>query len=249
MKTNIWKSLGVTSALLLTTGAVTANAQDKAKSAKAFTKKMAWHNMYGDPISLASIPAEYMKSNLNLSDDQVSRIQAIQAKAWEKMKAERPSFGVKPVGDVSNTRMLPTPLQMRVWESDRMAAEAELSQEIKSTLTEEQRANAFPLFLKETSALAMAGLPVEALGELNLTSDQKQKIISGYESVPSDKRISKEAERDLDPEEKIERRAQFHKDRMDSLMPILTDAQKETLKQYDMKWDEKLDQVRNAKRS
>ena len=248
MKTNnLLKTFSATTALLLTFGVTGANAQDNDKKmsgsmsssmsgTKSMSRKVSWYSVYGDRASLLDIPVDYMKSSLNLTDDQATKIQVVQDKYRSLRELDKSQWGVKPSGDASTTINKPTPLQMREWESERIAAEQKIAEEIKSNLSENERSTAFPLFIKETDTLVKAGIPVEALPELSLTADQKSKLVDMVNAMPSSstKLIS-----EYDPEEKQDRCREMQRKALEGTMSILTDAQKDILKKYEAQRQEK----------
>lgn len=217
MKTNFWKALGATSALLLM-GSVNANAQDDPKpmppgapvEAPAGGRQRQGGGRQ-ERLTLATVPVSYMKSELKLTDEQVTKITAIQTKAQDEMKTARAAM--TPGGD---------PMARREANMKAQEANKKTDEEIKTVLNEDQT-KILPDFMKETQALVGAGLPATTLGDLKLTSEQKKKIVELTDKMQADLKDVPRAERRTKQQE-------LRKDLSEKAMALMTDEQKETLK-------------------
>ncbi len=215
MKTPFWKALGTVS-LLLIVGSV--SAQDAPKPASSPDtavprpeRGQGRGGQYGrnGRLTLITVPAAYLKSELSLGEDQAAKIEAVQTKAQEEMKAARASFTP---GD---------PAAMREAAAKLQEANKKYEDDIKAILTDDQREKV-PALMKDTQALVSAGIPVTAISDLKLTSDQKKKISdlademqTKLKDVPREERRTKGQEL----------RTALHTD----AMAVLTDTQKEAL--------------------
>lgn len=221
MKTNFWKALGATSALLLM-GSVNAKAQDDPKSVPPGApvdapagggQRQGGGGQRGGQgrVFLSTVPVLYMKSELKLTDEQVTKITAIRTKAQDEIKAMRAA--ITPGGDPMARREA----NMKVQEANKKTDD-----EIKAVLNEDQT-KMLPDFMKETQALVGAGLPATTLGDLKLTLDQKKKIVELTDKMQADLKDVPRAERRAKQQE-------LRKDLSEKAMALMTDEQKETLK-------------------
>jgi len=110
--------------------------------------------------SVLTLPVSVLEGTLQLTADQKTKIASIQEKYRDQVRALRPAQGAQP--DQANAQKL------------REAARQAL-QEIQAVLTPEQRTRLRDAG-RELAALAMAGIPLQALGDLKLTADQKSRI-------------------------------------------------------------------------
>jgi Spy/CpxP family protein refolding chaperone len=163
----------------------------------------------GGRVSVATVPVAALASALNLTADQKTKITAIQSKYQAESKALRPTPGGAP--DPSSRQKMRDLTQ-------------QTTTEIEAVLTDAQKAKV-PDLLKEMGMLRGIGIPLEAVGELKLTEDQKTKLADIAKQTA-------EKMQGLAPEARREGMQEAMKDAREKAMSLLTDAQKKTLKKY-----------------
>ena len=133
-------------------------------------------------MSVARIPVGLLKASLKLTDDQVTKIKAIQTRYDADTKALRPQPGA--------------PRDPAAREQMRSLSQNAQS-DIEGVLTPDQKAK-LPALLQHVQVMRMIGLPAQALPDLKLTEDQRTKIHGLIKSaadqlkgVPQDQRREK----------------------------------------------------------
>ena len=141
-------------------------------------------------LSPVNVPLSAIDAELKLSDPQKESIKQIQDRFHRDQRALLPGFrggsvrvpgigvpgsgapgnGAEPGSPDSTQQMLAT---MQKWR----ALEEKASAQISEILTDAQRA-ALPVAVTELDALATAGIPLDILGDLKLSQDQKARIVS-----------------------------------------------------------------------
>lgn len=119
--------------------------------------------------SAVQTPIEALAAGLRLSDDQSSRIQAIQADVRKQRESLMPRRGPGSDGGPPDFEA------MRANFDKLRAAEQKANKDIEASLTDAQK-KALPALLKQLDAWREADIPVELYGDLKLTADQQQKI-------------------------------------------------------------------------
>ena len=114
----------------------------------------------GGRVSLATLPVKALDTALKLSDDQKTKITAIQDKYRTDAQALRPAQGAQP--DPANREKL-------------RDLSTKANSDIEAILTKEQNDKVKDT-LKELTSLARAGIQPALALEQNLTADQKTKI-------------------------------------------------------------------------
>ena len=116
------------------------------------------------PISITMIPAQSLASVLNLSNDQVSRISAIQKQLQDQRPRPMPVPGQQP----DRAAMEANRERMR-------SLEQKVASEIEAVLMAEQK-SALPELMKVLNVLGMAGIFPGIIGDLKLTTEQKRQL-------------------------------------------------------------------------
>ena len=147
---------------------------------------------------------------MKLTDDQVTKITALQTTAKKDSEAARAAM--TPDADPMARQEAAQKLQ---------AANKKSEDDITAVLTDDQKTK-LPAFMKETQALVGAGLPAPALGDLKLTDDQKKQIVALTDKMQSDLQGLKGQERGA-------KQRELRKDVTEKTMALLTTEQKATL--------------------
>jgi hypothetical protein len=116
----------------------------------------------GGQLSLATVSADVLGSELSLNDDQKTKIKAIQEQTQKDLAALRPQAGA-PAGNPQETAQ------------KRRDINTKATADINAVLTDDQKTKSGPL-LKKLSAVQSVGIPVGVYGELKLTDDQVTKL-------------------------------------------------------------------------
>lgn len=163
----------------------------------------------GRRVSVATIPVETLDATLKLTPEQKTKIGDIQTKYKTELK-----------GLVGEPGTPPNP--------DAIQKQRDLTRkaigDIEALLTEEQKTK-LPASLKEWTMLREVGIPLDALSELKLTSDQKKKITD----IATDMNEKLAA---VPREERREKGAELRKAAHEQVVALLTDAQKEVLQKH-----------------
>lgn len=173
-------------------------------------------------VSVATVPVAALDSALKLTGEQKTKIKAIHDKLAEEMKGARPAPGSPP--DPAAMQKLRDLNQQAV-------------KDIEAILTDDQKAK-LPDTIKELGALRNAGIPLEVVGDLKLTADQKTKIAA----------IAKEAQdkvSNLTPEERRAKMRETMQESRDKTMALLTDAQKKVITKFNDDAKKKQEQGNN----
>jgi Spy/CpxP family protein refolding chaperone len=117
-------------------------------------------------VSIAVIPPSVLKDPLKLTPQQMESITRIHNRLLEETRSLRPQAG----GQADRAAMRENMQKLR-------DLNQKASQEIQGLLTEEQKAK-LPEVVREIGQLRSVGVPLEALAELNLTAEQRSKLIA-----------------------------------------------------------------------
>ena len=161
--------------------------------------------MRGMQNSLARVPIKVLAATLGLSNDQQTRIAAIQKGAMEQGRALFSAGGPPDMDKL-------------------MALNTATDTQIKAVLTPAQQAKV-PALLKYLGTLRLVGIPAQALPELKLTKDQVTKLTA----------LANAAEPKLQQARQAQDRDQMRAIQTDTrtqAQSILTDAQKAILAKY-----------------
>lgn len=128
--------------------------------------RMPFMRMMDRPLTLSQVPLATLKAVFKLSADQEKKVEGIQQKTMESIRASMPSMqpGQRP--------------DRAAFEKARPKIEAAMKKadaDIETVLTPAQRKQV-PAMLKEMQALRGAGLPMSLAGSLKLTADQIAKL-------------------------------------------------------------------------
>jgi Spy/CpxP family protein refolding chaperone len=118
----------------------------------------------GAQASPATIPVSAYSSEIKLSADQVSKIEAIQ----KKYAADTKDLVPQPGGDRQ---------AMQELRAKRQEIGQQATKDIEAVLSDDQKTK-LAAVLKDFTAMQMVGIPAAALGDLKLTADQKSKILA-----------------------------------------------------------------------
>jgi len=180
-------------------------------------------------VGVAMVPVEVLGAELKLTEGQKTQIQKIQddyqAKLRELMPRREPGAqpGQQPQRDPA-----------RMQELRELSRKA--SEDIEAVLNDEQKKK-LPEVLRGITALRSAGLPLQALGVLKLTPEQRTQIAE---------MVQKEMEglRDLQPEERRTKMREVMQGLREKVGAVLTEEQKKAL----AKWNEEQRQQRRGGR-
>jgi len=160
-------------------------------------------------LSAAQVPVDLLKSVCKLTDEQATKIEAIQKKLAEDLRALRPQPGATPDPSAAQKRR----------ELNQKA-----TSEINDILTAEQK-EALKAAVPQITALRAANVPLQVVGKLQLTEEQKQKMAEIAKelrettaNLPADERRAKMRELNAEARTKVE--------------AILTPEQKDIIKKY-----------------
>lgn len=157
-------------------------------------------------VSVAMVPVAALDSVLHLTADQKSKIEAIDKQFAADTKSLRPTPGT------------PQTKENR----DKIAALSQkATQDVEAVLTPDQKAMLTETLQKFT-VMAFVGIPLQAVGKLNLTADQKVKI----EGIAKDARAKMET---LTPADRRVQGREIRKAAHEQVLALLTDAQKQIL--------------------
>jgi len=182
----------------------------------------------GFQLSVATVPASILASELGLSDAQKTKIKTIQDKLAEDLKPLTP----KP-GD-------PPPDQQTAQEN--RTRRNELTQnavkDIEAELNETQKTK-WPDVQKSLQGITMVGIPVGALDELKLTPDEKTKIAKiadeASKSQQGTMQQMREARQNMDQQKMQELGQEMQKNMTkahEDATAVLTADQKKSLEAY-----------------
>ncbi len=158
-------------------------------------------------VDIAQIPISVLASQLNLTDDQKTKIADIQTKLRSDLKALR-SNGQSQEDNRQATRDLVTKARS----------------DVGALLNDDQKAK-MPAVMEKIGAVAMSGIPLGVLADLSLTSDQFDKI----------GQAAKDARSKLQGLSREDRQAQMPQIRSDlrnTVMGVLTADQKQKVEDY-----------------
>lgn len=202
--THILRGLLITSLLILP--GVSALAQDAAGGAAPRQgRQRGGGQRGGGRVTLATLPIAQLKSALKLSDEQASKIDAIQKKGNADSRALRQP-GQPPTPEIQQ--------QMR-------DLSTKVNKDVEEVLTDDQKKKVAPL-LKELGGYSLVGIPLTALDALKLTDDQKKKIAE----------ISEKAQKDiaaLAPEDRRTKGREIRTTSREEAAKLLTDDQKKEI--------------------
>lgn len=160
-------------------------------------------------LSAAQVPVDLLKSVCKLTDEQATKIEAIQKKLAEDLRALRPQPGATPDPSAAQKRRELT---------------QKATSEINDILTAEQK-EALKAAVPQITALRAANVPLQVVGKLQLTEEQKQKMAEIAKelrektaNLPADERRAKMRELNAEARTKVE--------------AILTPEQKDIIKKY-----------------
>ncbi len=175
----------------------------------------------GGPMTLARMPIALMKSTLTLTDDQVTKITAIQTTLQTDTAALFPA----PVPG--------TPRDPAAFAANRQKMtdlNTQASKDILAVLTPAQKATAMA-YLKDLQIYAAAGIPVGAQSEIKLTADQKKQI-QAILTDEAQKTKDATAAAAGDQAKLRQSRQDIRKESTDKVAAVLTAEQKTALEAY-----------------
>src|SRR5205085_11695910 len=111
------------------------------------------------------------------------------------------------------------------------AQSQQASDSIKAVLTAKQKA-ALPQATQELAQLRMAGIPLQALGELNLTNDQKLKLKGFAQAAMQKMRAAAPAEGGAGGPAGRGNMREMRQEMRGQVQSLLTDPQKAILQKY-----------------
>lgn len=157
-------------------------------------------------VSVAQIPIELLEKPCQLTPEQISKIRSIQSKLQEDLRGLRPQRGAAQDPSVAQKRRDIT--QQAVTE-------------INNVLTPEQRAKVREA-APELGMLRSLGVPLQVLGDLKLTDEQKQKILQIAKDIV-------EKVRELPNEERRAKMRELLAEARPKVQALFTDEQKAVL--------------------
>lgn len=196
IRRSMWSTLCGAAALLL--AAVPVVAQAPAGGAGTGGARQGRGQARGRAVSLATLPANDLAPLLKLTDDQKSKVAAIQEKLATDSRPLRAQRG-QPANPENREKLA--------------ALNKQATTDIEAVLTQEQK-DRFKALALEIRMYRAAGLPVALIPELKLTAEQKTKIADIEKAAapqpgaqPADRRAARQKEREdilavLTPEQK-----------------------------------------------
>ena len=160
-------------------------------------------------VSLATVPVVALSAALKLTDEQKTKITAIHDKYAEDAKALRPAPGAQP--DPANREK-------------RRELTNKANADIEAVLNDEQKAKLKDV-LQEMGMLRSAGIPLELVGDLKLTDDQKKQMAA----IMAD---TQEKMRGLSPEDRRAKGREMMQEARTKMEAVLTDEQKAMIEKY-----------------
>ncbi len=160
-------------------------------------------------VLVAQIPVELLQTVCKLTPEQVTKIKAIQTKLAEDLRALRPQQGAAPDPAAAQKRRDLT---------------QQATTEINNILTPEQKEalrNAAP----EIAVLRSLGIPLQVVGDLKLTDEQKKKLTDIAREI-------REKVQNLSPEERRSKMRELTADARTKAEALLTAEQKEVIKKF-----------------
>jgi hypothetical protein len=155
---------GVVAALIALPGVVLAQDAGAAGQAQQGGFGGRGQRGFGRTVTAATAPVAALDAELNLTADQKKKITAIQDKFGTDVKALLPQPGSQPDQNAAREMF------QKVRDLNDKA-----SKEVEDTLNPDQKAK-LPGALKDLTNLRSVGIPLETVGDLKLTADQKKKI-------------------------------------------------------------------------
>jgi Spy/CpxP family protein refolding chaperone len=195
--------------------------------------------MGGGPMTPASAPVGGLDAELKLTDKQKQAIRQIQDAFHKEQRALMPGFpgggpggppnggpnGGPPNGGPPNGGP-PNFEQMQANMQKMRMLDAKASKQIVELLTDDQR-KALPEALKDLDLMRQAGIPLDILGELKLTADQKSKIAAVLAKSQQDMRkLMEEARQSQDFQGVREAMQSFGQNTHRQVMAVLTEGQR-----------------------
>jgi len=181
---------------------------------------------FGGPASLATTPVPYLAWALNLTDDQKTKIQAVQDKVRTDMRA-----AFQP--DASGQRPDPATAQAKMKEVQDQA-----KTDIEAVLTDTQKKKTESV-LKEAGTYNSVGLPLGAVPDLKLIADQKTKLADIGAAVAKEQQATmkemQDARQNQDQQKMQELFTSMQASRkatQEKVQAILNDEQKAALDKY-----------------
>ena len=179
---------------------------------------------YGAAPTLANMPMPYLTTKLGLSDEQKTKIQAIQDKVRTDMQDLR-----KP--DENGQRPDRATLQPKI-----TALNDQAKKDIEAVLTPEQLKKSADL-VKTAGIYNAVGIPLGVVADLKLTADEDTKLAAiAADATKADATMQKDMADAQGDQQKMQdlrtARQTARKATQDKAMAVLTDAQKTMLTQY-----------------
>jgi hypothetical protein len=165
---------------------------------------------FGGRPSVSNVPIGALTAELKLSEKQAQDIKQLQDSFHKQQRAIMPGFpggpggppppggpGGPPPGGPGGPGGPPPggfgdPEQMRAAMQKMRALDEKTAKQIEAELTDSQK-KALPDAMREIGALGQAGIPPDLLGDLNLSADQKSKILAISSQAQQDLRQKMEA--------------------------------------------------------
>ena len=173
-------------------------------------------------VTLAQIPLPILESSLKLTADQKIKIKIVQDKLQADGKELRDA--AQAGGDPAAFRAVFTKMR---------DLSTKANTEIENILDDNQKAKVAPL-VKDLGTITSVGLPMAAVGELNLTEDQKKKL--GVIAADSQKAMqAKFQEMQQNGADRAAMGEFFQTSRAETkkkALEVLTDDQKKVLKKF-----------------
>ncbi len=174
-------------------------------------------------MTLATIPISVLDTYLKLTADQKTKIGAIQTQYKADVKALMPA--------PADAGAAPDPQARRDMMMKQREVSTKADTDIKAVLTDDQT-KMVPDMTKELTAFRGAGIPVEVMGDMKITADQKTKITTISTDSQKDMQAKfQEAQANggqVDQQAMQDLRKATH----EKIMAVLTPSQKTMLETY-----------------
>jgi hypothetical protein len=182
---------------------------------------------FGGAPTLSNLPLPYMKAALSLTDDQNTKIQAVQEKVRTDMQALRQP-------DASGQRPDRATMMAKMKDINDQAAK-----DIEAVLTEAQTKKV-ALVLKEAGSYSAVGIRLEVVPDLKLTADQKAKLATiaadatkAQEATQKDIADARAAQDQQKMQEIFQTMQTARTATHEKALAVLTDDQKAIITKYD----------------
>jgi hypothetical protein len=179
---------------------------------------------FGGPLSLATLPLPYITSALELTDDQKTKIQAVQEKARSDMQAARPAPGEQPDFNAMREKMT--------------AINTQAKTDIEAVLTDAQKKKVEGM-LKDAGTYQGVNIPLEVVPDLKVTAEQKTKLAEIAATAAKERQATMKDMQDAQQSGDQQKLQEIRQSMMASFQAtqekaqaVLTDTQKAAIKKY-----------------